>query len=121
MVDTLKIKSDKHPQGWVLINAEDYDPAKHRRLDGKDPLPKECVTLRIAVDAPEIKAVLDEAAAKLTEAQERIAALESQVAAACEMVNEKTARIAELEAHLASKPEEPRVHAKPGPKPKVRV
>lgn len=31
MVETIKIKSGKHPQGWVLINLSDFVPSEHEK------------------------------------------------------------------------------------------
>ena len=36
MQNTIAILSDKRPEGWVLINEEDFDPAVHtKRVNGQ--------------------------------------------------------------------------------------
>lgn len=83
MSQTIPVKSDKHPQGWVLISADDFNPSKHERVKVPD-----VATLRITVETPAIKAILNEAAkameavkAELAVKNDRIAELEAEVAA----------------------------------------
>lgn len=34
--ETVKIESKAAPGGFVVINASDFDPAKHRKLNGEE-------------------------------------------------------------------------------------
>lgn len=63
MQETIKIASKKHPQGWVLISASDFDPKSHRVFD------------------PERKKAEDNAAPLLKLAADHVAAQEAIAAA----------------------------------------
>lgn len=52
MQETVKIVSNKRPEGWVLLNATDFDPEQHKLWD-----PESLAPVEQAPKVPEVKRV----------------------------------------------------------------